>query len=79
MSVQLIEPAPDESDADPLQVPATFAGVTVAGVVGVVGVVGVDEESLLFEQADAARQPNTTATISADARATETRRGSFAK
>ena len=76
MSVQLIEPAPDESDADPLQAPATFAGVTV---VGVVGVVGVDEESLLLEQADAARQPNATATISADARATETKRGSFAK
>ena len=76
MSVQLIEPAPDESDAVPLQVPVTFDGVTV---VGVVGVVGVDEELLLFEQADAARQPNATATISADARATETRRGAFAK
>ena len=79
MSVQLIEPAPDESDAVPLQVPVTFDGVTVVGVVGVVGVLGVDEELLLFEQADAARQPNATATISADARATETRRGGFAK
>jgi hypothetical protein len=76
VSVQLIEPEPEESDADPLQVPVTFAG---AGVVGVVGVVGVDEESLLFEQADAARQPNATATISADTRATETKRVGFAK